>query len=164
MICTLDGRLLAITDPLPGSRHDAHAFRAHGLNQLLDSSTLADKGYVGLGLTTPTKRRPGLGLLREQKTNNRVLNRLRSVVERVIAQVKTWRILHTGFRRPLGSYGRVFSSGAGVGVFGCGAPLMNKPLYMGEYSDDRWHKLFYIGSPFLTALIGLLLILIGLFQ
>lgn len=38
------------------------------------------------------------------------------------------------------------------------------PLYMGEYSDDRWHKLFYIGSPFLTALIGLLLILIGLFQ
>ncbi|HCN38891.1 MAG TPA: hypothetical protein DIS77_01110, partial [Rothia sp.] len=98
VICTLDGRLLAITDPLPGSRHDAHAFRAHGLDQLLDSSTLADKGYVGLGLTTPTKRRPGLGLLREQKTNNRVLNRLRSVVERVIAQVKTWRILHTGFR------------------------------------------------------------------
>lgn len=88
MICTLDGRLLAITDPLPGSRHDARAFRAHGLDQLLDSSTLADKGYVGLGLTTPTKRRPGLGLLREQKTNNRVLNRLRSVVERVIAQVK----------------------------------------------------------------------------
>ena len=127
VICTLDGRLLAITDPLPGSRHDAHAFRAHGLDQLLDSSTLVDKGYVGLGLTTPTKRRPGLGLLREQKTNNRVLNRLRSVVERVIAQVKTWRILHTGFRRPLGSYGRVFSSGAGVGVFGCGAPLMNKP-------------------------------------
>lgn len=127
MICTLDGRLLAITDPLPGSRHDARAFRAHGLDQLLDSSTLADKGYVGLGLTTPTKRRPGLGLLREQKTNNRVLNRLRSVVERVITQVKTWRILHTGFRRPLGSYGRVFSSGAGVGVFGCGAPLMNKP-------------------------------------
>lgn len=69
------------------------------------------------------------GLLREQKTNNRVLNRLRSVVERVIAQVKTWRILHTGFRDPLGSYGWVFSSGAGVGVFGCGAPLMNKPQY-----------------------------------
>ena len=24
-------------------------------------------------------------------------------------------------------YGRVFSSGAWVGVFGCGVPLMNKP-------------------------------------
>lgn len=123
VICTLDGRLLAITDPLPGSRHDARAFRAHGLDQLLDSSTLVDKGYVGLGLTTPTKRRPGLGLLREQKTNNRVLNRLRSVVERVIAQVKTWRILHTGFRRPQGSYGRVFSVVRGLVFLAAGHPL-----------------------------------------
>lgn len=55
MICTLDGRLLAITDPLPGARYDAHAFRAHGLDRLLDSSTLADKGYVGLGLATSRK-------------------------------------------------------------------------------------------------------------
>ncbi len=118
IICTLDGRLLAITDPLPGARHDVYAFKAHGLETLLDSSTLADKGYVGLGLATPTKRNPGQRLAARVKKNNRVLNRLRSVVERVIAQVKTWRILHTGFRRPLGSYGRVFSSGAGVGVFG----------------------------------------------
>ncbi|WP_083090772.1 transposase family protein [Rothia nasimurium] len=63
-------------------RHDAHAFKAHGLDQLLDVSTLADKGYVGLNLATPTKRRPGQRLSREQKKNNRVLNRLRSVVER----------------------------------------------------------------------------------
>lgn len=82
VICTLDGKLLAITDPLPGARHDAHTFKAHGLDQLLDVSTLADKGYVGLNLATPTKRRPGQRLSREQKTNNRVLNRLRSVVER----------------------------------------------------------------------------------
>ncbi|WP_143539117.1 transposase family protein [Rothia nasimurium] len=67
MICTLDGRLLAITEPLPGARHDAYAFRAHGLNQVLDSSTLADKGYVGLGLATPTKRKPGVKLTKEQK-------------------------------------------------------------------------------------------------
>ena len=38
-----------------------------------------------------------------------MLNRLRSVVERVIAQIKTWRVLHTGFRRTVGVYGRVFS-------------------------------------------------------
>ena len=70
----------------PGARHDAHAFRAHGLDEFLDSSTLADKGYVGLGLATPAKRKPGVKLTKEQKRNNRVLNRLRSVVERVIAQ------------------------------------------------------------------------------
>lgn len=123
VICTLDSELLAITGPLPGARHDAHAFRAHGLDQLLDSPTLADKGYVGLGLATPTKRKPGLGLLREQKTNNRVLNLLRSMVERVIAQVETWRILHTGFRRPLGSYGRLFSMVRGLVFSVVGHPL-----------------------------------------
>lgn len=65
MVCTLDGRLLAITGSLPGARRDAHVFLAHGLDQLLDSSTLADKGYVGLGLATPTKGRPGLRSLWE---------------------------------------------------------------------------------------------------
>ncbi|WP_369127133.1 transposase family protein [Rothia nasisuis] len=94
---------------MPGARHDAHAFRAHGLDKFLDSSTLADKGYVGLGMVTPTRRKPGQKLSCQQLKNNRVLNRLRSVVERVIAHIKTWRILHTGFRRPLSSYQRVFS-------------------------------------------------------
>lgn len=70
---------------------------------------MADKGYIGLGLATPARRKPGQRLSREQRRNNRVLNRLRSVVERVIAHIKTWRILHTGFRRPLGLYGRVFA-------------------------------------------------------
>lgn len=76
VICTVDGKLLAITDPLPGVRDDAHAFRAYRLDQLLDSSTLADKGYVGLGLATPAKRRPGQRLNREQQQQkkNRVMN------------------------------------------------------------------------------------------
>ena len=79
------------------------------MDQLLDSSTLADKDYVGLGLLTPTKRRPGIKMPAAHRGNNRRIHRLRSVVERVIAQVKTWRVLHSGFRRPLRSYGRVFS-------------------------------------------------------
>lgn len=123
VICTLDGRLLAITDPLPGARHDAHAFRAHGLDEFLDSSTLADKGYVGLGLATPAKRKPAQKLTKEQKRNNRVLNRLRSVVERVIAQVKTWRVLHSGFRRPLSLYQRVFSVVRGLLFLAAGRTL-----------------------------------------
>ena len=57
------------------------------------------------------------------KADNRRINRLRSVVERTIAPVLTWRVLHSGFRRPLGSYGWVFSSGVGVGVFCCLDPL-----------------------------------------
>ena len=48
---------------------------------------MADKGYVGLGLLTPTKRKPGLKMPKVVKDNNRVINKLRAVVERVIAQL-----------------------------------------------------------------------------
>lgn len=123
VIYTLEGKLLAITDPLPGARHDTYAFRKHELGRLLNSSTLADKGYVGLGLATPTRRKPGQKLAMEQKRNNRVINRFRSVVERVIGNIKTWRVLHTGFRRPLGSCSRVFSVVCGLIFFVAGYPL-----------------------------------------
>ena len=46
------------------------------------------------------------------------------VVERVIVQVKTWRVVHSRFRCLLRVYGRMFSSGAGVGVFAAGRPFM----------------------------------------
>lgn len=128
VICTLDGRLLAITDPLPGARDDAHAFRAHGLERLLDSSTLADQGYIGFWgwLPRPGATKPA-GTPADVKAVNRFINSRRAVVERVIAQIKMWPVLHTGFRRALGSYSRVFSSGGWVGVLGGGRDLMNKP-------------------------------------
>ncbi|WP_228008253.1 transposase family protein [Rothia terrae] len=109
VICTVDGKLLAITDQLPGARHDAYCFKKHGLEKYLDKTTLADKGYVGLGLLTPVKHKPGVKMSKAVKENNRVINKLRVVVERVIAHIKTWRVLHMGFRRPLSSYQRVFS-------------------------------------------------------
>lgn len=86
-----------------------HAYCFHRLDRFLNESTRADKGYVSLGLLTPTKRRPGIKMPAALRGNNRVIIRLRSVVERVIAHVKTWRVLHSGFRRPLGSYARVFA-------------------------------------------------------
>lgn len=123
VICTVNGKLLAITDPVPGARHDVYAYRFHQLERFLGESTLADKGYIGLGLLTPTKRHPGVRMRAVVRQNNRRINRLRSVVEWVIAQVKTWRVLHMGFRRPLGSYGRVFSVVRGLIFFAASDPL-----------------------------------------
>lgn len=123
VICTVDGKLLVITDQLPGARHDAFAFKEHGLEKYLGETTLADKGYVGLGLLTPTKRKPGLKMPKVVKDNNRVINKLRAVVERVIAQIKTWRVLHSVFRWPLGVYGRVFSVVRGLVFLAAGRPL-----------------------------------------
>ena len=74
-------------------------------------------GYTGLGLLTPTKRRAGARMRAVVRQNNRRANRSRSVVERTIAKVKTWRVLHSGFRRPLGSYSRVFSVVRGLIFF-----------------------------------------------
>ena len=86
-----------MTDPVPGARHDVYAFRFHQLGRFLDESTLADQGYIGLGLLTPVKRKAGVKMRAAVRQNNRRINRLRSVVERVIAPVLTWRVLHTGF-------------------------------------------------------------------
>ncbi|MEV7800953.1 transposase family protein [Microbacterium foliorum] len=90
VICTLGGKLLAITDPVPGAKHDVYAYRFHRLERFLNETTLADKGYIGLGLLTPAQRKPGVRMRAAVKENNRQIIRLRSVVERVIVQVKTW--------------------------------------------------------------------------
>ncbi|MGH1978755.1 transposase family protein [Rothia sp. L_38] len=68
----------------------------------MDETTLADKDYIGLGLLTPTERKHGVKTSKAVKDNNRVINRVRAVVERVIAQIKTWRIFHTGFPASFG--------------------------------------------------------------
>ena len=72
------------------------------MDQLLDvSSTLGDKGSVGLGILTLVKKPVGGRLSKGQKAVNRVLSAKCSVVEPVIANVKVWRVLYTGFRRSL---------------------------------------------------------------
>ena len=106
-----------------GARHDVYAYRFHQLERCLDESTLADQGYIGLGLLAPTKCKAGVKMRSVVKKNNHQINRLRSVVEWTIAQVKTWRVLHSGFRHLLGSYGRVFSVVWALVFFGVSDPL-----------------------------------------
>ena len=105
LFCTLVGKLLGITDPVPDARHDVYAFKHHGLDQMLDSSTLADKGYLGLALATLRQRSKNRRIPADVKMVNRFISSRRAV----IAQVKTGRILHSGFRRPLGLYSRAFA-------------------------------------------------------
>ncbi len=67
-----------------------------------------------MGLLAPTKRKLGLKMPKVVKDSNRVINKLRVVVERVIAQFKTWRVLHSVFCGLLGVDGRVFLVVRGV--------------------------------------------------
>jgi hypothetical protein len=99
--CTLSGRLAWVSDPLPGSVHDANAIRLSGLLDAADTDFVADKGYIGLGVITPVRKKPGqCEVSRADKEDNTSVNRIRWVIEKAIAQLKTWRILHTDYRRP----------------------------------------------------------------
>ena len=95
------GRLVRASDPYPGSVHDVAALDASGLLEGIDpSGWIADKGYVGRGMITPHKKPPNGELSEAAKEANKSINKIRQVVERTIAHIKAWRILHTDHRRP----------------------------------------------------------------
>ena len=65
-------------------------------------------------MITPIKKIPELEPLDWQKGFNTAINRTRAVVERVIANLKNWRILHTDYRRPLESFTTTISAAIGL--------------------------------------------------
>ena len=90
---------------LPGSVHDAKAIKESGFLETLDTTThIGDKGYIGLGMITPAKKPAHGELTDSDKRNNTTINRVRYLIERVIANLKTWRVLHTDYRRPYNTF------------------------------------------------------------
>jgi transposase len=61
-------------------------------------------GYLGLGMITPIRKPPHRELLDWEKEFNTAINKIRWRIEQTIANLKTWRILHTDYRRPLASF------------------------------------------------------------
>ena len=105
---TLDGRLLSVAAPLPGSWHDALAWRVSGFQAVLvDRDVLGDLGYLGLGLLTGYRKPPGAELHEAHKAFNRDVAKLRATVERAIAHLKDWKVLASRYRGPLDAFGQV---------------------------------------------------------
>lgn len=103
--CRLDGELAWISDAVDGCRHDAFAVEDSGVLATMDpGSWIGDKGYVGHDMLTPIKKPVYRDLLEWEKEFNRQVNKMRAVIEQVIANFKTWRILHTDYRRPLETF------------------------------------------------------------
>ena len=106
--CDLSGRLVWISDPIEGRRHDTAALRLTGA---LDTQNwLGDKGYIGNDMITPFRKPAHRKLLDWEKKFNTAVNRLRYQIERTIANVKTWRILHTDYRRPFATFTETIST------------------------------------------------------
>jgi DDE superfamily endonuclease/Helix-turn-helix of DDE superfamily endonuclease len=109
--CTLEGRLSWISDPVPGSRHDNHIVKDSSVLDGVDPHEyVGDKGFVGNGMITPFKKPAGGKLLDWQKEFNSQVNKIRWVIEQVIANFKTWRIMHTDYRRPIETFTETISA------------------------------------------------------
>lgn len=101
--CDLSGTLAWVSDPSPGRTHDARAIREWGfLDDRADD--LGDKGYIGTGMITPIRKPPGAELHESHRGFNKQINSIRATVERAIANLKTWRIFHTDYRRPFHTF------------------------------------------------------------
>jgi len=121
---TLDGALAAVGPvPVHGARHDAYAFTASGLAEVLtENPTAADLGYVGVeGIdTVPYKRFPGIDLTTSQVEFNTALSKIRAAVEHAIAHLKTWRMLSEEggrYRAPLEKYPSMLKAVIGLFFF-----------------------------------------------
>jgi hypothetical protein len=119
--CDLDGELAAIGPiPVPGARHDAYAYAASGLRDVMDDiHIVADLGYVGVeGIDlVPIKRKSGQDLHKNAKEANNVLSSIRAAAERAVAHAKTWRMLSEEggrFRPPLEKFPEMLAAGWGL--------------------------------------------------
>jgi DDE superfamily endonuclease/Helix-turn-helix of DDE superfamily endonuclease len=113
--CTLEGRLAWISDPVPGKRHDNYII---GDSSVLDSvdplDYIGDKGFVGNDMIVPFKKPAGGELLGWQKKFNSQVNKIRWLIEQSIANFKTWRIMHTDYRRPIETFAETISAVVGL--------------------------------------------------
>lgn len=110
------GQVITISRPIEGCAHDMRALQESGLKDLLAlaDAVFADKGYKGSGYFTPRKKPAGCELTGEQKQHNAQISAIRAPVERAIANIKAWRILHTDYRRPLRTFQDTFHAVIGL--------------------------------------------------
>ena len=113
--CTLAGHLAWISPPLPGSVHDAKAIKESGFLEALDATThIGDKGYIGLGMITPT-RKPAHGeLTNTDKRNNTAINRVRISSSGALQISRSGVFTRTDYRRSYGTFEITIQAVAGL--------------------------------------------------
>ncbi len=119
--CTLSGSLAWISDPINGNRHDSYCLSESEVLRTLDPGNwMGDKGYIGNDMITPIKKPVHRELLDWEKEFNTQINKIRYVIEQTIANFKTWRIMHTDYRRPLATFATTISAVIGLHFYGAG--------------------------------------------
>jgi DDE superfamily endonuclease len=100
----LTGRITFVSEPVPGNQHDMAKLEGSEFEMILKlaGDVIDDKGFIGTDyIITPVRKPKGRDLYMTEHDYNRQISSLRGPVERAIANLKTWRILFTDYRRPL---------------------------------------------------------------
>jgi hypothetical protein len=122
VMCDLSGRLRWVSDPVDGCRHDSAALDASAALDGIDpGDRIGDKGYIGKGMLTPIRTPKHRDLLDWEKQFNTAVNKIRWIVERSIANLKTWRVLHTDYRRPISTFEATIATVVALEFFRNGA-------------------------------------------
>jgi len=119
VISNLAGDVVFVSEPITGHNHDMTALSETETGEVITAafSAIGDKGYQGSGYITPIKKPEIRELLGWEKEFNADVSSLRAPVERAIAHIKSWRILHTDYRRPLRTYLTSFRAAIGLYFF-----------------------------------------------
>jgi len=120
IISNYDGDIIYVSDPVTGNRHDMGKLADSVSEKILKAAggVFGDKGFIGTEyITTPVRKPKHRGLyIREQEYNAEISSH-RAPVERAVAQLKTWRILFTDYRRPLRTFQDSFNAAIGLYFF-----------------------------------------------
>jgi len=120
IIATLTGRIIFVSEPVPGNQHDMGKLKDSECEKILKQAggVIGDKGFIGTDyITTPVRKPKKRELyIREREYNNQVSS-LRAPIERAVDQLKTWRILFTDYRRPLKTFSSTFRAAIGLYFF-----------------------------------------------
>jgi transposase len=113
------GNVIYISDPMTGHNHDANVLVNTPTAEILKAavSWIGDKGYEGHATISPIKKPKHRDLTDKEKKFNNQVSSLRAPVERAVAHIKTWRVLHTDYRRPLKTWATSFLAATGLYFF-----------------------------------------------
>jgi hypothetical protein len=120
IISNYDGDILYVSDPVTGNRHDMGKLAGSAAEKILKAAggVFGDKGFIGTNyITTPVRKPEKRELYLREKEYNADVSSHRAPIERAVAQLKTWRILFTDYRRPLETFLDSFKAALGLYFF-----------------------------------------------
>lgn len=120
IVTNLSGRVTYVSEAVAGKHHDMAKLAGSECEKILRAAggVFGDKGFIGTDyITTPVRKPAERELSTREEDHNNQISSFRAPVERAIANLKTWRILFTDYRRPLQTFKSSFRAATGLYFF-----------------------------------------------